>query len=819
MNEKYLCIHGHFYQPPRDNPWLEAIEYQPSAIPFHDWNERVTAECYAPNTRARVHRGDGLILELINNFTFMSFNFGPTLLSWLENARPWVYEQILEGDRKSIERYNGHGSAIAQVYNHIIMPLASKRDKLTQIRWGISDFRHRFGRDPEGMWLAETAVDSGTLQIMAEEGIKFTILSPYQALKVRPLDEKSGSATWQDVSGGQIDPTRAYRVRLDKKPNSHMAIFFYDGPLSRSVAYEKMLASGENFLSRIEQAFTNGQVEPKLVSIATDGESYGHHFKFGDLALSWIFHKLKGGSDINLTNYASFLELFPPKHEVVIKENTSWSCAHGVDRWKSDCGCKLGSTPEWNQAWRAPLRQGLDSLSHSLAEIFEKEAGSLFKDPWEAREDYITLLLMSSDDQKREFLDRHALKTLSYEDKVKAFQLLESQRMSMFMFTSCGWFFDDISGLEATQVIKYASRAIDLVSPWDEKNLEADLLKTLAKAKSNDPAQGSGDQIYHKVIASSRMDPSRTAAHYALAGQTQWREGENLFSGIVKPLSQLKLEGNNFQAILGDVGILEKRIPKESRRIYLLLKKSFSDATCLVGRVDSQLDLEQLASEIRLHLSGENLSKTEELFKKMLGKVDIYSINDLIPDSRRFLIHSIASTLETKVFDALEKDKDIKEFMDLLDIAKETSPEMTIDLMALLLTHELSGLMTPDGKNWSIDWDQLRPLAEQAKTLKKDLNKQDLRKKALAVITHIMRLIASERSSVYIDELIDFLNLTEEMGLKPDLWKCQNMFYDLYQDDNFYQGLNPEPAALFRELGRRIGFAIEGLENLKAGKH
>jgi len=600
MSDKYLCIHGHFYQPPRENPWLDAVEYQASADPYHDWNERITRESYGPNTRARVHGAKGRILKLINNYEFMSFNFGPTLLSWLEKIHPWVYGQILAADRLSRARFQGHGNALAQVYNHIIMPLATRRDKLTQIRWGLADFEHRFGHQAEGMWLAETAVDIETLKLMAGEGVEFTILSPTQARSVRPLSGHTKKNPWQDVSGGRIDPTRPYRVRLDKRGRRFINVFFYDGPLSRAVAYEKILASGEKFLERIEAAFNGDQDQAQLVNVATDGESYGHHFKFGDLALSWLFDRMEKTEGIRLTNYGAFLESFPPENEVRLFENSSWSCAHGVGRWRSDCGCSVNRKPGWNQAWRTPLREALEWLAEELATIFEDQGGSLFKDPRAAREDYITLFLNPSAEEREAFLKRHAPPPLGTDENTDFFQLLESQRMAMYMFTSCGWFFDDISGIETIQVLKYAARAIELVKPWAGKDLEAGLMEFLAGASSNDPAFGNGKRVYENMVRPSRIDPSRATANYACGALTEgFPTKEDFFSGIVRPTRELRFPGPGLHAILGEALVVETGTGRRTSRAYLAVRRRWTDLICLVGESIDAFDPAQMTGKIR----------------------------------------------------------------------------------------------------------------------------------------------------------------------------------------------------------------------------
>ena len=421
--DTYLCIHGHFYQPPRENPWLGVVEAQPSARPHHDWNMRITRECYGPNGRARILGEEGRIAKLLNNYEYMSFNFGPTLLSWLEQADPDTYGRILAADQASRLKYNGHGNALAQVYNHIIMPLANQRDRQTQIRWGLADFRSRFGREAEGLWLSETAVDNQTLALLAREGLKFTILAPDQARRIRPLADCGQTEAWEDISDGRIDPRRPYRVfPVSGDKSLYLDVFFYDGPISRSVAYDRLLSSGAELLGRIEMAAGTKADGPRLVNLATDGESYGHHFAFGEMALAWVFNKLETDHEIKPINYGAFLEISPPRYEVEILENTSWSCAHGVERWRSDCGCCVACQPGWNQAWREPLRQGLDWLRDELAIVFDSRGREVFRDPWAARDDYVSVLLSPGNEARAAFLKRQAKGELSDPQKTDGSQ-------------------------------------------------------------------------------------------------------------------------------------------------------------------------------------------------------------------------------------------------------------------------------------------------------------------------------------------------------------------------------------------------------------
>jgi len=483
---KFICIHGHFYQPPRENPWLEAITYQESAYPFHDWNERINAECYAPNTRARILDEKGVVIERVNNYSKISFDFGPTLLSWMEFKAPDTYQAVLEADKISRETFSGHGSAMAQCYSHMIMPLADSKDKYTQVYWGIRDFEFRFKRLPEGMWLPETAVDLETLQIMADLGIRFTVLAPHQAGRL--LDH------------GELDINQPYSVRLGA--GRSINVFFYNGALSQSLAFENILQDGKCFAEKLMQ--TDNADGPQLLSVATDGETYGHHHKFGDMALAFALKYIDDQVDARLTNFAEYLEKFPPQEEIEIIEKTSWSCAHGVGRWSSNCGCETGGRPEWNQGWRGPLRKALDWFQCRADSIFVEVGKGLFKDPWEARNRYIDIRINRYD--RDTFLAEQCQNSLDESKKVVVLKLLELQSNAMLMYTSCGWFFNDISGIETEQILLYAGKAIQLAEEISGEVLEPHFLELLELAESNVLEKGNGSQIYKNVIEKARMD-------------------------------------------------------------------------------------------------------------------------------------------------------------------------------------------------------------------------------------------------------------------------------------------------------------------------
>ncbi|HEY0006501.1 MAG TPA: DUF3536 domain-containing protein [Pyrinomonadaceae bacterium] len=508
-----LIIHGHFYQPPRENPWTELVEREPSARPFHDWNERIDSECYRPNGFARIFDAYGGVERIVNNYLSFSFNFGPTLLSWLEQHHPDTYERVLTADRESLSLRGGHGNAIAQGYHHSILPLCNELDRRTQVRWGVADFRSRFMREPESLWLPETACNAETLDLLIDEGMRFVILSPYQAERVR----STRGGEWTSVAEGQIDTSIPYAYFHSDHSGRSIAIFFYDGPIARAIAFEGALASSQGLVERFRRAARGGG---PLVNVATDGETYGHHFKFGDRCLAYALETEAPQAGFRVTNYGEFLDQSAPEFEVKIKEGpdgegTAWSCAHGLGRWTRDCGCQTGAQEGWNQKWRAPLRAALNILRDHAALYFEATKGELFKDPWAARDEYVELMLGNL--ARAEFLERHAPRALNDAEQVRALTFLELQRHTMLMYTSCGWFFADISGIETVQVLKYAGRVLDLLEELGLESARESFLSVLAEAKSNLPQKGSGADIFRRAKRSSRVEPERVAAHLGIA--------------------------------------------------------------------------------------------------------------------------------------------------------------------------------------------------------------------------------------------------------------------------------------------------------------
>jgi len=512
----HLVIHGHFYQPPRENPWTGEIERQESAAPFHDWNARIAAECYEPNARSRVLDASGRIQDIVNNYERLSFNVGPTLLAWMAAHAPEVVEALCEADRASQARLN-HGNAIAQAYNHMILPLATPRDRQSQIRWGLREFRYRFGRAPEAMWLPEAAVDEETLALLTRAGMRYVILSPAQAARWRPL----GESRWVTPAEAELDPRRPYRWRLKDRQGRVQGdlgidVCFYHAPLSRGVSFQHYLRDAAALAGRIAEAAA-GFTDP-LILIATDGESFGHHERFGDMCLATLFAREAPRRGFSVTNLGAYLATHRPAWEVELLPQSAWSCSHGVGRWREDCGCSTGGGPGWNQRWRRPLREGLDRLRDALAEIFAEEGGPLLTDVWAARDDYIELLLDRGQDARESFFARHARRPLSGEEQARALRLLEMQHHAMLMYTSCGWFFSDISGIETVQNLRYAARAMDLAEPFARLDLEAVLLEHLERARSNLPAWKDGRHIWERQVRPSRVRTEEAVARLLLEG-------------------------------------------------------------------------------------------------------------------------------------------------------------------------------------------------------------------------------------------------------------------------------------------------------------
>ncbi|HEY7112131.1 MAG TPA: DUF3536 domain-containing protein [Thermoanaerobaculia bacterium] len=647
--KRSVCVHGHFYQPPRENPWLEAIEVQDSASPYHDWNERVTAECYAPNAASRILDTEGRIASIVNNYARLSFNFGPTLLSWLEAREPEVHSAILAADRESAERFGGHGSALAQAYNHMILPLAAPRDRRTQVLWGIADFRRRFGRAPEGMWLPETAVDLDSLEALAEAGIRFTILAPHQALAHRAI----GETAWSDAGPGGIDPTRAYRAPLPS--GRSIDVFFYDAGIARDVAFGGLLHSGQQFAARLLGAGGEPGGHAVLVHVATDGETYGHHHAHGDMALAYALRAVAESPDVELTNYGEFLERHPPGHEVEIREKTSWSCTHGVERWRSDCGCATGQHPGWNQAWRGPLRDAFDLLRDATAGPFETRAGELFADPWRARDAYIDVVLDRSPENVARFFEGQAIRPLSAGDRVTALKLLELQRDAMLMYTSCGWFFDDLAGVEARQVLSYAGRVAALAEELFGPGFEAPFREALAAAASNRPDAGTGRDVYDRQARAARVDLPRVGGHYAVRSLFEPYAAEaRIYCYEVAREDHRIADAPPMKLGLGRARFTSDVTGESERLAFGALHLGDHNVHGGVAPAPSDAEWEALVESVQHAFSRADVAEVLRLFQAGFG-ADTVSLKTMFRDDQRRIVRVVLESTREEAEDVLRR--------------------------------------------------------------------------------------------------------------------------------------------------------------------
>jgi alpha-amylase/alpha-mannosidase (GH57 family) len=811
MRERYVCIHGHFYQPPRENPWLEAIEMQDSAAPFHDWNARVTAECYAPNGASRILDGEDRIVSIANNYARISFNFGPTLLAWLEVARPDVFRAIVEADLSSRERFSGHGSALAQAYNHVIMPLATTRDKRTQIRWGIADFRRRFGRDPEGMWLPETAVDLETLDLLAEHGIVFTVLAPRQARRVRPVG--GGARGWRDVSGERIDPTRAYRVRLPS--GRGLAVFFYDGPISRGVAFEGVLNRGEDFAARLKGAFDDARQWHQIVHIATDGETYGHHHRHGDMALAYAVHTLESDSSVRLTNYAEFLERFPPEMEVEVFENSSWSCVHGVERWRADCGCNAGGHPGWTQAWRAPLREALDWLRDATVPLFEDHCAGLFKDPWAARDEYIDVVLDRSPAAVDAFIAAHAVRELASEERIAALQAMELQRHAMLMYTSCGWFFDELSGIETVQVIQYAARALQLAEELFGDSLEEGFLSRLTLAQSNLKELGDGRRIYERFVRPARVDLPAVGAHYALSSLfEEYGEHEEVFCFTVDRKEVTTRVAGRARLALGRIQV-SSRITGESAPLsFGVLHFGDHNLTGGVRHYQGREAYHTMIREVGDAFAKVDLPEALRLLDAHLG-ARTYSLRSLFRDEqRRILSRVMASTLSDVEGLYRRVYQDSAPLMRFFTDLGVPQPPAFRSAAELVLNSDIRSALEDDPP----DLARVGELVAEARARQLELDRHGLGFVLQRVLEGVMAdLAGGEASAIAVAGMEDLVLQALALPFEVNTWQVQNVFSEMlrctYPAMRHRADEGDIDAALwvqsFRALGDRLRVRVE----------
>jgi alpha-amylase/alpha-mannosidase (GH57 family) len=800
-NKKYICIHGHFYQPPRENAWLEVIEVQDSAYPYHDWNERINAECYAPNTASRILDSESVIQNIINNYAKISFNFGPTLLSWMERHAPDTYQAILEADKESLTYFEGHGSAMAQVYNHMIMPLANRRDKETQVIWGIRDFESRFKRKPEGMWLAETAVDTETLELLADHDIAFTVLAPRQAKAVR----KIGDDAWQTVDGTTVDTRKAYLCPLPSGKKIH--IFFYNGALSQSIAFNGLLNDGKRFAEALLDSFDNAKGGAQLVHVATDGETYGHHHKHGEMALAFCLDFIEKDKRVNLSNYSYFLAQFPAEYEASVIEASSWSCVHGVERWRSDCGCNSGSHPGWHQRWRGPLRDALDWLRDTTAEIFEEQGGPLLLDPWKARKDYIHVLLNRSDENIKRFFTANASAEL---DSSKILRLMEMQRHAMLMYTSCGWFFDEVSGIETTQVLQYACRVIQLASQTAAVDLEPEFIRLLELAPSNVAAYENAAQVYRKNVLPSRTNLQRVGMHFAVS---------SLFEEDPETLTIFNYSTANDFFIKKEAG--EQKLALGITRVRSLVtrsEKKFAFAVVcigvhnIIGNISLDMDPEKFASmQLRMVSAFDEgrLGDVIGLMQTYFGP-DKYTIWQLFQDEKRKILDQIAQEslqeLEESLRRTYNRDYPLVNALANNDIPIPNAYRTTFEY---ILNADLVDTFQAE----KINIKQLERISgELTRWNLKIEDAEKLGRLAGESIFREIKRIRSERENVRrIQRLNRLFPVLKKFKLETNLNDSQNLFFEIATENRRRPApdLPEEWQEQFNLLGTNLGIKVE----------
>jgi len=827
--DRYVCVHGHFYQPPRENPWLETVEVQDSAAPYHDWNERIAAECYAPNGASRITNQKNEIVRITNNYARMSFNFGPTLLKWMADKAPRTYHMILDADKASAHRYSGHGSAVAQVYNHIIMPLAGRRDAVTQIRWGIADFEHRFQRRPEGMWLAETAVSRTVLDLMAAEGIKFTILAPHQCARVRKLAPSAPSTdnlqpatdNWTPTPSATVDPTHPYLIRLDE--GRSIAVFFYDGPASRAIAFEGLLNSGETFASRLLDAFhapaPDTPAHAELSHVATDGESYGHHHRYGEMALSFAMHSIEDSGHAKLTNYGEFLEKYPPEWEAEIAEDTSWSCAHGVERWRSNCGCN-GGKPGWNQLWRAPLREALDYLRDASAPLAEAFADGLLTDLWVARDGYIDVLLDRSTACKDRFFARHATRVLTPAERIAVLELLELERHTQLMYTSCGWFFDEVSGIETIQIIAYAGRVLQLAAKLfgpAGRDLERQFLAVLADAKSNLPEIGNGADLYRRYVTTTRIGLEQVGAHYAISSifRSYPEEGE-LFCFDLHRDSHEAFTSGRGKVALGRVHI-RSRITEESEELYfavLHLGDQNLSAAVRGQLAESPVDLDAFtafSADIGVAIRHANLPEVIRLIDRFFGTL-AYSLTSLFADEQQRILRTILDRTLAEMEDSLRKI--YEDHASLLRFLTESGMAPP-PALAIAANFAINGSLRRAIAADTFDAAEISSLLARAASDQVVIDTPVLSFAAGERMKRAMVALeaAAEKERAMMSALQTALTIAIALQTMPfdvNLWQAQNIWNDLYRrSDKAYW--SPEWKLAFKKLGEALYISVDEL--------
>jgi hypothetical protein len=793
MSDQYVCLHGHFYQPTRENPWLNAIEVQDAASPYHDWNERITAECYARNAASRLLDDEQRIVQIWNNYSKINFNFGPTLLQWLSQHATDTYTKILEADRQSRTTFYGHGNAIAQIYNHVIMPLASDRDKITQVIWAIRDFERRFRRRPEGMWLSETAVDRATLEVLAAQGMAFTILAPHQAKRI--LRPREGQ--WVDVSPENLDVTIPYRCPLPQ--GKSITIFFYDGPLARAIAFEGLLRDGRDVARRLSDRLAGETSYARLLTVATDGETFGHHHRFGEMALASALHQLEEEEKIRVTNLGAYVAAHPPTVQVEIQENTSWSCPHGLERWRSNCGCTTG---KGHQRWRGPLREAISWLTNELDTLYETEGGNLFRDPWKARNDAVDLI-DPAPGATDAFFARHATGPVAAPQRIARLRLLEMARQGLLMQSSDGWFFDDIAGEETVQILSHAARAIELASTFG-KTLEEEFIRQLQAAPGNTATYPDGAVVFAQLVRPRVTSPERITAVHAITALVEPAvEKQTLYAWSLKHSEAERATSGDHTLVVGRLQIRSTILEEETASTYALLHFGGHEVHCAVRLGWTDEEYAQFREAVVDQFGREILSEVIRSIDLAFGPA-YYTLKDLpLDDRRRVLASLLEQTLANLERGYRQHYQDNRALMVYLREAQVVVPPALVMAATFVLARDLEQAIggTPNG-----------PLSPRAFEIL-----EELRSWGREAYPHRFEPLLRRRletalvaSAPLTDGLLwatQVLDLAEAAGITLNLWEAQNRFYRLLQRKT------PAAAAkLLDALGQRLTFNMESLQ-------
>jgi len=765
-----ICIHGHFYQPPRENPWLDTIELQETAYPYHNWNEKISTECYSQNSFSRILNNEKKISKVLNNYSYMSFNIGPTLINWLKKNDKETYDAILEADKISQTRFLGHGGAIAQVYNHLIMPLANRNDKITQVKWGIADFVFHFDRYPEGMWLSETAVDIETLEILAENNIKFTILAPHQAYAIKHLNEDQ----WQIKKSHETDTTRAYLYNLPSGNKIH--IFLYNGAISHAVGFGTLLNDGKAFAERLVNAGIGGIERPKLVNIATDGETFGHHHRFGDMALAFALNHIQEKDLANLTVYGEYLEKYPTEYEIQINEFTSWSCPHGVKRWFNDCGCNIGRQPGWNQKWRLPLRTSLDWMRDEINQYLEKNISKYFKNFWRARNDYALVMINRQDFVLKSFINLQLNVEVLTDEYSKYIKYMELQRYMMLMYTSCGWFFDDISNIESIQVLRYAVKTLEIFEDISGLNIRNEFYHKISEAVSNLPDKKNALHLIENKILPGRVDIFRAGLHFAMSlfYYGSLNNVEKFHYTIKNDFSE-KIILSELTILFGVIKIKDTITLETASFYFVAIEKSLYDVQVYATIQKSFTEFDEIVKKIKKLIFNKELEKISKVVIQYFTKP--YSLNHLFKDEQT----NISQIKLNQALTELTQARDRIFFTNLKTVTflsrnKVNLPIPIVTMMSEVFTKRIVDIFNAE----NINARKLEKYLKKAEKLNVRLYVDEIEftssKKIYQMLNDVLKINHNIKKFKQIYMVLEIL---DKSYLELDIWKVQNIYFKI----------------------------------------